>query len=515
MLMKKPSNRNVIEFVSLDAMVPENHLLRKIDAVIDFDAIYDIVKDLYCEDNGRPSIDPVVLFKIVLLQHIYGIPSLRRTLAEINMNMAYRWFLGYAINDAIPHFSTVSYNFKHRFTPETVEDIFQWVLNLAADGGCLDSYAVFIDGTHIKANANMRKKAKKIVPREAKRYTKQLQKEINEDREKHGKKPFDFDDNPPQEEKESTVSTTDPDSGVFVKGEHKRCFAYEAHTACNKYGIVLGVHVTAGNIHDSVAFEALYDILNVRFPDHALVVADSAYKTPAICKRIIDSGRVLLAPYTRPKGRKGGLRQRDFVHDEYFDDIICPAYRTLHYVTTNRDGYREYRSRPYICRDCELLSQCTANAKCEKTVVRHLWADYVEQTEEYRYTALHKKWYGRRKETIERVFADAKEKHAMRFTPYRGLAQVTNWVKLKFAAMNLKKLALWLTRKGENSPLFVQNLLRWLNFIENTKNPVLSCFKTGFFDSLERSHLQALLFYWRVKMTDFVRLLEPVTACTS
>ena len=115
MLTKKPSNRNVIEFVSLDAMVPEDHLLRKIDAVIDFDGIYDIVKDLYCEDNGRPSIDPVVLFKIVLIQHIYGISSLRRTLDEINMNMAYRWFLGYAINDAIPHFSTVSYNFKHRF----------------------------------------------------------------------------------------------------------------------------------------------------------------------------------------------------------------------------------------------------------------------------------------------------------------------------------------------------------------------------------------------------------------
>ena len=74
----------------------------------------------------------------------------------------------------------------------------------------------------------------------------------------------------------------------------------------------------------------------------------------------------------------------------------------------------------------------------------------------------------------------------MWFTPYRGLAQVTNWVKLKFAAMTLKKLTLWLTREGENSPLFVQNLLRWLNFIENTKNPVLSCFKTGFFDSLQR-----------------------------
>ena len=487
MLKKKLSNRNVIEFVSLEAMVPEDHLLRKIDAVIDFDAIYDIVKDLYCEDNGRPSVDPVVLFKIVLLQHIYGIPSLRRTLAEINLNMAYRWFLGYAINDAIPHFSTISYNFKHRFTPDTIEAIFRWVLNLAAEGGYLDTYAVFIDGTHIKANANMKKKAKKIVPKEAKRYTTQLQKEINEDREEHGKKPFDFDDNPPKEEKESTVSTTDPDSGVFVKGEHKRCFAYEAHTACNKHGFVLGVHVTAGNVHDSVAFNPLYDTICEYFPEHKLVVADSAYKTPAICKLIIDSERILLAPYTRPKGRKDGLKQKDFIYDEYYDAIICPAYKTLHYVTTNRDGYREFRSRPYICRDCELLSQCTANAKCEKTVTRHLWTDYVEQTEEYRYTALHKKWYGRRKETIERVFADAKEKHAMRFTPYRGLAQVTNWVKLKFAAMNVKKLALWLTREGENSPLFVQNLLRWLNFIENTKNPVLSCFKTGFFDSLRHA----------------------------
>ena len=80
MLKKYHNQRNVIEFVSLDAMVPEDHLLRKIDATINFDRIYDFVKDLYCEDNGRPSVDPVVLFKIVLIQHIYGIPSLRRTL---------------------------------------------------------------------------------------------------------------------------------------------------------------------------------------------------------------------------------------------------------------------------------------------------------------------------------------------------------------------------------------------------------------------------------------------------
>ena len=102
-------------------MVPANHLLRQIDAAIDFNKIYEFVEELYSKDNGRPSIDPVVLFKIVLIQHIYGIPSLRRTLEEVNMNLAYRWFIGYPLNEAVPHFATVSYNFKHRFNTASVE----------------------------------------------------------------------------------------------------------------------------------------------------------------------------------------------------------------------------------------------------------------------------------------------------------------------------------------------------------------------------------------------------------
>ena len=281
MLKKYHNQRNVIEFVSLDAMVPENHLLRKIDAAIDFDRIYDFVKDLYCEDNGRPSIDPVVLFKIVLIQHIYGIPSLRRTLEEINMNMAYRWFLGYPINEAIPHFSTVSYNFKHRFDQQTIEHIFRWVLNIAAEEGYLDTEAIFIDGTHIKANANTKKKAKKSVPKQTKRYAKELLKEINADRKAHGKKPFDDDNNndgdSTSNEKEITVSTTDPESGVFRKGEHKTCFAYEAHTACDKNNFILAVNVTPGNIHDSIAFDDLYDILCQYYPDRKSTRLNSSH----------------------------------------------------------------------------------------------------------------------------------------------------------------------------------------------------------------------------------------------
>lgn len=190
MLVKNAENREQLEFVSLENMVPQDHLLRKIDDAIDFKKIYEFVEDLYCEDNGWPSVDPVVLFKIVLIQHIYGISSLRRTLEEVSMNLAYRWFIGYPLNEAVPHFSTVSYNFKHRFNHATVEYVFRWVLKAAAEEGYLDTEAIFVDGTHIKASANLKKQAKKAVPKQAKRYAKELFDEVNKDREEHGKKPF-------------------------------------------------------------------------------------------------------------------------------------------------------------------------------------------------------------------------------------------------------------------------------------------------------------------------------------
>ncbi|HRM78634.1 MAG TPA: transposase, partial [Gemmiger qucibialis] len=145
MLVKNAENRGQLEFVSLENMVPQDHLLRKIDAAIDFKKIYEFVEDLYCEDNGRPSVDPVVLFKIVLIQHIYGIPSLRRTLEEVSMNLTYRWFIGYPLNEAVPHFSTVSYNFRHRFSEDTVNQIFSWILEEVAEAGYLSPKTVFID----------------------------------------------------------------------------------------------------------------------------------------------------------------------------------------------------------------------------------------------------------------------------------------------------------------------------------------------------------------------------------
>ena len=123
MLERGKMERGIYEIVDTESLVPAEHLLRKIGAAINWNKLYDMVEPLYCEDNGRPSIDPVVLFKMVLIQHLYGLPSLRRTAEEVRANIYYRWFLGYRLQEETPHFSTISYNFKHRFTPETVNQI--------------------------------------------------------------------------------------------------------------------------------------------------------------------------------------------------------------------------------------------------------------------------------------------------------------------------------------------------------------------------------------------------------
>ncbi len=115
----------------------------------------------------------------------------------------------------------------------------------------------------------------------------------------------------------------------------------------------------------------------------------------------------------------------------------------MRHTTTDRDGKRSRRSTPKDCRDCRYKSLCGANEKGQKVLSAHIWQEYLEIAEQLRKTERGKELYAMRKQTIERVFADAKEKHAMRYTHHRGLARVTHWVKLKFAAMNLKKLAIW------------------------------------------------------------------------
>lgn len=126
---KDNAERTQMEIASLEDLVPRNHLVRKLDEAIDMRFIYEDVKDLY-SDFGRESIDPVVLIKIAMIQYIFGIPSMRKTIREIEVNFAYRWYLGYGMHEEIPHFSTFGKNYSRRFKDtDLFEKIFSKILS--------------------------------------------------------------------------------------------------------------------------------------------------------------------------------------------------------------------------------------------------------------------------------------------------------------------------------------------------------------------------------------------------
>lgn len=154
MAMTKQKYKNdCIIFNKLNALVTQEHLVRKLDNCIDFTFIEDLVKDLYSL-FGRPSVPPVVLFKLVFINIIFGINSMRRTCEECKVNIAYRWFLGLSMYDEVPNYSTWSQNYIRRYKES---DVFDKILEQAIEYGFIDCDTVFGDGTHQKANANKNK----------------------------------------------------------------------------------------------------------------------------------------------------------------------------------------------------------------------------------------------------------------------------------------------------------------------------------------------------------------------
>ena len=451
MTQNADKKREQVQMFCMDDLVPENHLLRLIDKAIDWTFIYDLVEDKYSPDFGRPSMDPVMLIKIPFIQYLYGIRSMRQTIREIEVNVAYRWFLGLEMLEPVPHFSTFGKNYSRRFKDtDLFEQIFEHILSECYKYKLVDPTEVFVDATHVKARANNKKMRKRIAQQEAKFYEEQLKEEINADREAHGKKPLkDKDDDKKGGTgggKESKESTSDPDCGWVHKGEHKQVYAYSVETACAKYGWILWYRVHSGNHNDSVTFPVLYD--KIKDIGIETMIVDAGYKTPAIAKLLIDDGIRPLFPYKRPMTKEGFFKKYEYAYDEYYDCYVCPNGKTLEYSTTNRDGYREYKSCGAVCEHCPYLSQCTESRDHVKVVTRHVWEPYMEMAEEIRYTIGMRELYQQRKQTIERLFGTAKENHGFRYTQQYGKARMEMKVGLTYACMNLKKLARILKRRG-------------------------------------------------------------------
>ena len=462
-MLKKPElQQQELELVSIEALVPSTHLLRKVDGAVDFGFIRDRVKHLYSEDNGRPALDPVVLFKLLLLGYLYGVRSERQLMREVEVNVAYRWFLGLKLRDKVPDASTLSQNRRRRFAESTIyQEIFDQIVLLAVNKGLASGAVLYTDSTHLKANANKNKFDLAEVPVKPQEYLAALDAAVTEDRAAHGKAALKEQPKAEPETKEIKVSRTDKDSGYMVRdGKPKGFFYLDHRTVDGRHAIITDTHVTPASVHDSVPYLGRLDRERFGFDIRAVGV-DAGYAAAAITQGLEERNIYGVIGYRTPTHRDGYFYKREYRYDQKLDIYICPNGQLLSYRTTNREGYRQYHSDPEQCRNCPLRHKCTQSANAIKVVTRHVWEPSRERIDQHRLNRVGKRIYKRRKETVERSFADAKQLHGHRYARMRGLNKVQQQCLLAATAQNIKKIALMLSRMGPNTPL--QTILTLLN----------------------------------------------------
>ena len=491
MINERKEAQSEIEVVMLEQLVPQDHLLRKIDKYIDFSFIRDLTRDLYCHTNGRPAVDPVVLFKMLFIGYLYVIRSERQLVKDIEVNLAYRWFLGYSITEKIPDSSTISQNRIRRFKGTDIpQKIFDNIVFQAIEKGLVGGKILYSDSTHIKANANKRKFEKVEVDVTPKEYIEQLDIDVNADREKHNKKPL----KPrklKKETKEIKKSTTDPDSGYMMRDNKPEGFFYLDHrTVDSKNNIIMDVHVTPGNVSDSDPILKRIDRIKETFNIKPKYLGlDAGYSTNPIFKGIADREIISVVAYRRSPHKKGMYTKNKYIYDYDKDIYICPNNVALIYKTTTREGYKEYRCFEEICMCCPHKDKCLGEKSKYKIIRRHVWENHKDDNKNFLKTEKGKAIYDRRKETVERSFADSKNLHGLRYARFRGHEKVSEQCLLTAAVQNMKKIA---TRLSLLFSYYISNFNDIMYFklypqLVN-KNPLF--FKQGVFQQTEKGLLK-------------------------
>ena len=448
--------------VSIESLVPAGHLLRKIDGVVDFSFIHERVRHLYSENNGRPALEPVVLFKLLLLGYLYGVRSERQLMREVEVNVAYRWFLGLRLRDKVPDASTLSQNRRRRFAESTIyQEIFDEIVLLALRKGLASGTVLYTDSTHLKASANKNKFDLAEVAVKPQEYLAALDAAISEDRAAHGKRALKQQAETEPETRQIKVSRTDPDSGYMVRdGKPKGFFYLDHRTVDGRHAIITDTYATPATVHDSVPYLRRLDRQRERFGFSIQAAGiDAGYATAAVTKGLEERNIYGVIGYRRPTHRDGYFYKREFRYDETLDVYLCPNGQLLNDRTTNREGYRQYHSDAKQCGNCPMRHKCTQSSKATKVVTRHVWESSRERIDQHRLHRVGKRIYKRRKETVERSFADAKQLHGHRYARMRGLSKVQQQCLLAATAQNIKKIALLLSRSGPDTPFSLLQVL--------------------------------------------------------
>lgn len=446
---KEKYKQTEYELVMIDELVPKDHLLRKIEKSVDFSFIHDLCKDLYCPDNGRPAIEPELLFRMLFLGYLYGIKSEVKLAEAVNENIAFKWFLGLRLTEKGPDHATLSINRVRRFRDNDIaEKIFNEILRQCIEKGLVGGKILYTDSTHIKAKANKHRKTFVTVEETPKEYMEELNEQIDLDRKVLGKKPFEHneddgdDDPPPGKGKQQAKSLTDPESGQQNRDGKPDGFYYSEHrTVDSKNNVIVNVHVEPANINDVTPVPTILSEIKERLGQYPKFMGfDAGYHNAAIAHLLEKNGIQGVIGYRRHTHAGEHYGKYRFQYDYEHDVYICPEKRHLYWRTTTREGYRQYFSDGKICRDCPRRAECFGASSNRRMVERHVWQDALDDIIWFTKTDNGRRLYNWRKETIERSFAEAKENHGLRYARMLGIRNMREQCFLTAAVQNMKRL---------------------------------------------------------------------------
>ena len=433
--------------VTLESLMPEKHFLRRPDSLMDFSFIYKRVENLYSH-RGRPSIDPVVIVKMLLLGYLYGIDSERRLEQEVRVNIAYRWFLGTDLDEPVPDHSTFSQLRRRKFNGAALfEELFDEVVRKCIEHGLIDGKLLLTDSTHVRANARNDVVERVIVEAEPSAYLQRLNEQAAKDgvypkHRKEKKKAY----------KELVKSPVDPDAGFMKRTGKPLGFYYLSHQTCDaRHGLITDVHTTPGNIPDStVHSERIKRQIAVFGFRPEAVCADSAYDSSEIHKDMLDMGiRTYIPKRNLPKPASGVFSEADFKYDRESDTLMCPnACQLIFSNYRDRLGQKRYKASAAECSACPLRSRCISEAAKYRMVERAYfkWASEEQHMKNDGTPG----YYGAlrlRKTYCEGNFSHQKTEHNLRRLRKRGLGKAHEHCLLSATALNLKRMVKILTHQ--------------------------------------------------------------------
>ena len=413
---------------SLRQLVPDDHVLARVDRVLDLSWLREAVAGTYCGDNGRPGIDPEVAVRLMLCGLLLGVVHDRRLMREAQVNIAIRWFVGYGLHEVLPDHSSLT-RIRQRWGAERFRRIFERTVQACVAAGVAKGEVVHIDASLIRANVSWESLAI--------RHMEAVDRENvapQDDGEKASR----------QTGKYKKVCTTDPDASMATTARNRRLEpAYKQHAAVDDLrGVVLDVEVTTGELNEGQVIDERVDAAMVTTGvPITTVTADAGYAYAkvygALERRGIDA---LIPPKAEPI--RSAVPLRRFRYDAKNDIVKCPRGKILRPGRAIKHG-RFFYSRARDCARCSLASACLSKGRVNKALV--IGNDYPAllraRRRRERWSDEDKRLYQRHRWRSEGFHGEAKTWHGLARAIRRGLENMRIQAYLTAAAINLKRLA--------------------------------------------------------------------------